>query len=193
MPEAKKATTKKATTKKATSKTAVKKTTKKATDKQAHKEKEEVLETPEQEKVVVHEKVVATKEVPKGRYIFATGRRKTAVANVKLFEGKGDNLVNKKDLLAYFGNSALVAESLKAFKLTGNETNYYFTANVQGGGSHAQATAVRHGAAKALSTLGDEVRKVLKKNGLLTRDPREKERKKPGLKRARRAPQWAKR
>jgi small subunit ribosomal protein S9 len=137
--------------------------------------------------------VVSAGSIPSGRYLFATGRRKTAIANIRLFSGKGDSLVNKKPLDKYFSHQFLREEALLGLRLTGLSGQYYFTATVNGGGIQAQAGAVRHGISKALSTLGEEVKRVLKKNGLLTRDPREKERKKPGLKRARRAPQWAKR
>ncbi len=128
-----------------------------------------------------------------GRYVFATGRRKTAIANVRLFSGTGDILVNRKPLKDYFNFSDYQEEILKPFQVTGLGKDYYFTASVSGGGMHAQAQAVRHGIATALSQGSLEIRTVLKKNGFLTRDPREKERKKPGLKRARRSPQWAKR
>lgn len=131
--------------------------------------------------------------VPSGRYLFSTGRRKTATANIRLFEGKGQSTVNKKPFDVYFSHGFLRDEALQAFRFTGMANQYYFTATVNGGGIKAQAQAVRHGIAQSLATLGDEVRKVLKKNGLLTRDDRKKERKKPGLKRARRSPQWAKR
>lgn len=135
----------------------------------------------------------APKHTPKGRYIFATGRRKTAVSNVRLFEGKGDMVVNKLPLNKYFGYTYHLEEISKPFEVTGLGGKYYFTAHVNGGGPHAQATALRHGLAMALGQISEEVRKVLKKNGFLTRDDRKKERKKPGLKRARRSPQWAKR
>ncbi len=137
--------------------------------------------------------VAPKSSVPAGRYLFSTGRRKTAVANIRLFEGKGQSTVNKKPFDVYFSHGFLRDEALQAFRFTGMANQYYFTATVNGGGIKAQAQAVRHGIAQSLATLGDEVRKVLKKNGLLTRDDRKKERKKPGLKRARRAPQWAKR
>ncbi len=196
MPEAtKKVATKKATTKTGSKTGVVKKTVRKtATKKVVAEVKPEPVEVVKPELFKpVPEKVLATKEVPKGKYIFATGRRKTSVANIMLYEGKGDNTVNRKPLKSYFNNDFLVSEATRPFKLTGNETVYFFAAQVRGGGVHSQAAAIRHGISKALSSLGEEVRRVLKKNGLLTRDPREKERKKPGLKRARRAPQWAKR
>lgn len=128
-----------------------------------------------------------------GKYIFATGRRKTAVANVRLFGGAGDNQVNKKAFDVYFGQVAHRDTAVRPLALTGLIGDYYFVASINGGGINAQAGALRHGIAQALATLNDDVKKVLKKNGFLTRDPREKERKKPGLRRARRSPQWAKR
>jgi len=129
----------------------------------------------------------------KVRYVFATGRRKTAIANVRLFPGKGENIVNKKPLDKYFGYQFHQEEIIKPFSLTGLEKSFYFTAHILGGGAHSQAGALRHGIATALGKASPEHRKILKKNGLLTRDDRKKERKKPGLKRARRSPQWAKR
>ncbi|MBP9686671.1 MAG: 30S ribosomal protein S9 [Candidatus Doudnabacteria bacterium] len=137
--------------------------------------------------------VAKTASVPAGKYVFATGRRKTATATIRLFEGKGESMINKKPSTVYFANQFLRDEALQAFKYTGMMGQYYFVCTVTGGGSRAQAHAIRHGISRALASLGEEVRKVLKKNGLMTRDSREKERKKPGLRRARRAPQWAKR
>jgi len=146
--------------------------------------------------VVIPEAEIVLEEkpnLPKGRYIFATGRRKTAIANVRLFEGKGETLVNKLPLDKYFTYSFHLEEISKPMQLTGLAGKYHFTAHINGGGPHAQATALRHGISGALGKISEEVRKVLKKNGFLTRDDRKKERKKPGLKRARRSPQWAKR
>lgn len=132
-------------------------------------------------------------EIAKGRYVYATGRRKTAVANVRLFAGSEKSQVNKKDLTAYFGQSALSDSAVRPLALTGLLGDFYFLASVNGGGIVAQADAVRHGIAQALASLNADMKTVLKKNGFLTRDDRKKERKKPGLRRARRAPQWAKR
>lgn len=179
-------------------KVAAKATTAAAPKKRAAKAAPEVEATPVAEVIVeapvqAPAKVEATGTIAAGRYLPATGRRKTAVANVRLFTGQGEIVVNKKPFKVYFSNSTLQNEALLAFKLTGLGGQYYFVATVAGGGIQAQAQAVRHGISKALSTLGEEVRRVLKKNGLLTRDDRKKERKKPGLRRARRAPQWAKR
>jgi small subunit ribosomal protein S9 len=145
-----------------------------------------------------HEPKAHAEHTPKahkalGKYIFATGRRKTSVANVRLFEGNGQHLVNKKPFETYFSYSFYQDKALKPFDVTGLAKDFHVVANVSGGGAHSQAEALSHGVARALSTISDEVKMVLKKNGLLTRDDRVKERKKPGLKRARRAPQWAKR
>ena len=129
----------------------------------------------------------------KTTYIFATGRRKTAVANIRLFQSTGDNVVNKKPLSQYFSHPFYAEELEKPLHLIGQAGNFHFVCHVNGGGLHSQTKAVQHALAVALSKTSDEFRKVLKKNGMLTRDDRKKERKKPGLKRARRAPQWAKR
>ncbi len=160
------------------------------------KEAEEVVisaadETPVTHHHVAHEPAKAGAD--KGRYIFATGRRKTAVANVRLFTGKGDSIVNKQPFEKYFSYESYQEEILSPFQKTGLGSDYHFTSHVNGGGPHSQAGALRHGIATALGKISEEVRRVLKKNGLLTRDDRKKERKKPGLKRARRSPQWAKR
>lgn len=132
-------------------------------------------------------------EKPSGKYIFATGRRKTAVSNIRLFEGHGETLVNKMPLKKYFHYSFYHDEVSKPLEVTGLAGKYHFVAHINGGGPHSQAQALRHGLSVALSQISSEVRLVLKKNGFLTRDDRRKERKKPGLKRARRSPQWAKR
>ncbi len=137
--------------------------------------------------------VLERKSIGKGKYIFATGRRKTAIANVRLFEGKGDSVVNKKPLNGYFGYTFFQEEIKQPFETTGLLNEYHIVAHINGGGLHSQAQALRHGISIALGKISEEVRRVLKKNGLLTRDDRKKERKKPGLKRARRSPQWAKR
>ena len=129
----------------------------------------------------------------KSKYIFATGRRKTAIANVRLFEGKGEQVVNKNPIKKYFGYTFYLDEVVRPLEVTGLVGKYHFTAHINGGGPHAQAQALRHGISIALGQISPEIRKVLKKNGFLTRDDRKKERKKPGLKRARRSPQWAKR
>ncbi|MBI2875232.1 MAG: 30S ribosomal protein S9 [Firmicutes bacterium] len=122
-----------------------------------------------------------------------TGRRKTAVARVRLFQGKGKILINKRELDHYFTLETLrsvVCEPLVTIKALGN---YDITAKVHGGGMTGQAGAIRLGIARALIRMDQELRPVLKKAGFLTRDPRMVERKKYGLKKARRAPQFSKR
>ena len=158
-----------------------------------HKADEPVLDVAKAEAKPKAEHEATHHKQEKGRYIFATGRRKTAVSNVRLFEGKGDMIVNKIPLKQYFAYSFYLDEISKPLEVTGLQGKYHFTAHVNGGGPHAQATALRHGISGALGKVSEEIRKVLKKNGFLTRDDRKKERKKPGLKRARRSPQWAKR
>lgn len=151
-------------------------------------------------KKVVAKKAPAKKAVtPKvaapasGKYIFATGRRKTAIANVRLFAGSGDMVVNKKAFKEYFAEKQQQETALRPLALTGLMNDYYFVVHVSGGGRTSQVEAVRHGLAQTLAKLNDDLQKVLKKNGFLTRDDRKKERKKPGLRGARRRPQWAKR
>jgi small subunit ribosomal protein S9 len=147
----------------------------------------------EQQQTVVEPAVVgATLNLSDGRYAYAVGRRKTSVANVRLFLGKGKHEINKKDIKTYFGSQAFIDAALRPLQLLGlNEAFIYV--NTNGGGTHSQAQAIAHGISLAVAKNNPELRKVLKKNGLLTRDSRMKERKKPGLKRARRGPQWAKR
>ena len=128
------------------------------------------------------------------RYYQGTGRRKTAVARVRLFPGSGDFVVNGRSIPEYFGHRELFAKELaRPFELTGTVASYNVLVKVRGGGVAGQVGAVRHGIARALLDVNAELRPVLKKAGLLTRDPRMKERKKPGLKRARKAPQYTKR
>lgn len=140
------------------------------------------------------EKKPAVKEkAPKAlKYIEEIGRRKTATARVRIYAGGKENLVNGKPFNEYFPKDLhrIVQAPLEVLELLGK---FGFTAVVKGGGVTAQADAVRHGISKALVTHDIENRKILKGTGYLTRDPRMRERKKPGLKRARRAPQWAKR
>ena len=128
------------------------------------------------------------------RYYQGTGRRKTAVARVRLFPGSGEFVVNGKSITEYFGHRELFArEVVRPLELTGNNTSFNVLAKVRCGGVAGQVTAVRHGIARALLDANSELRPALKKAGLLTRDPRMKERKKPGLKRARKRPQYTKR
>lgn len=130
----------------------------------------------------------------KESYFEGLGRRKTAIARVRLLtQDKKTNLVNGKDLEKYFQTQELqqtIFAPLKKMDLFGN---FGFSVRVKGGGINSQAEAVRHGIAKCLVLFNPEMRKKLKKAGYLTRDSRMRERKKFGLKRARRAPQWSKR
>ena len=124
----------------------------------------------------------------------ATGRRKTSTAVVKLVKGKGRVFVNGKTLAAYIGNRpALEMMIYKPLALTDNQSNFDVRVKAVGGGVSSQSGAIRHGIARALLQVDADFRPVLKKAGFLTRDPRMKERKKYGLKAARRAPQFSKR
>jgi small subunit ribosomal protein S9 len=128
------------------------------------------------------------------RYYQGTGRRKTAVARVRLFPGSGEFVVNGKNISEYFGvRDVFEKELTRPLELTGNAASFNVLVKVRGGGVAGQVGAVRHGIARALLDVNAELRPVLKKAGLLTRDPRMKERKKPGLKRARKRPQYTKR
>lgn len=128
------------------------------------------------------------------RYYQGTGRRKTAVARVRLFPGNGEIIVNGKQPEIYFGPRDLLQHEIRSpLILTSNLESFNLLVKVSGGGVHSQAGAVRHGVARALLDLDPELRVVLKRAGFLTRDPRVKERKKAGLKRARKAPQYTKR
>jgi small subunit ribosomal protein S9 len=128
------------------------------------------------------------------RYYQGTGRRKTAVARVRLFPGSGEFVVNGRTPEGHFGGRELLHKMIaQPLDLTGNLSAFNVLVKVRGGGIAGQAGAVRHGVARALLDLNPELRPTLKKAGLLTRDPRAKERKKAGLKRARKRPQYTKR
>lgn len=135
------------------------------------------------------------KKQPKNQYIQAIGRRKTATAIVRLFpkDKKKGIVINDKPYDEYFSQSSHQKIVTKALQEISAEGKFGIQALVRGSGLCAQAEAVRHGIARALVKLNPVLRKPLKKAGFLTRDPRQRERKKPGLKRARRAPQWSKR
>lgn len=142
--------------------------------------------------------MTTTKQVKKpekkAKYIFAVGRRKTAVARVKLFpEETGVLTINQRPFEQYFPTLQLQKDAVKALDAAGFLKSVNVEASASGGGVAAQADAVRLGIARALVKMDPAIKTVLKKQGLMTRDPRKKERKKPGLKRARRAPQWQKR
>ena len=124
---------------------------------------------------------------------YGTGRRKKSIARVYLTPGKGQIKINKRDIDDYFGMETLkviVRQPLAATELV---DKYDVTVTVRGGGTTGQAGAIRHGIARALLQVDNDFRPILKKEGYLTRDPRMKERKKYGLKAARRAPQFSKR
>ena len=124
---------------------------------------------------------------------YGTGRRKTSVARVRLVPGEGNILVNERELQAYFGLKTLELIVKQPLNVTDTLGKYNVIADVKGGGVSGQAGAVRHGIARALLKVDLEFRPALKKAGLLTRDPREKERRKYGLKKARKASQFSKR
>ncbi|HHV53971.1 MAG TPA: 30S ribosomal protein S9 [Firmicutes bacterium] len=123
----------------------------------------------------------------------ATGRRKTAVARVRIVPGSGRITVNGKDAKEYFGQDLLVQAIQDVLRVAQSEGRWDVIAKVEGGGTVAQAYAVRHGLARAIQSEVPELRTPLKKAGFLTRDPRMKERRKYGLKKARKAPQYSKR
>ena len=124
---------------------------------------------------------------------YGTGRRKSSVARVYLRPGTGNITVNKKDIDSYFGQDILKMIIKQPLAATETTEKFDIYVNVQGGGYSGQAGAIKHGIARALLNVDPEYRTVLKKAGYLTRDPRMKERKKYGLKKARRAPQFSKR
>ena len=124
---------------------------------------------------------------------YGTGRRKKSIARVYLVPGKGDVTINKRSIDEYFGLETLKVIVRQPFAVTGTTDKFDVKVNVYGGGFTGQAGAIRHGISRALLEVSDDYRPLLKKAGFLTRDPRMKERKKPGLKAARRAPQFSKR
>lgn len=127
-------------------------------------------------------------------YYYGTGKRKTSVARVRLYKnGKGDITINDKVGTEYLTPSSLINTVIVPLKLTSLTKKFDISVKVEGGGKVSQAEAVRHGVSRALLKYDESLRTTLKKAGLLTRDPRVKERKKPGLKKARRAPQFSKR
>ena len=127
-------------------------------------------------------------------FFYGTGRRKTSVARVRLITGNGEVVVNGRTLDQHFGNAVNLSEITMPFRVTGTEGRYNAMVKVEGGGYQGQAGAIQHGIARALlESDPDGARLPLRQAGLLTRDPRMKERKKYGLKRARKAPQYTKR
>jgi len=124
---------------------------------------------------------------------YATGRRKNATAKVRLIPGEGKIIVNQKDFKEYFNREALTTMIVEPLKLTNTESVYDVEAQLLGGGITGQAGALRHGISRALLEINGEFRDILKREGFLTRDSRMKERKKYGLKKARKRPQFSKR
>ena len=122
-----------------------------------------------------------------------TGRRKSSVARVRLVPGTGKVTINNREMRDYLPLESLVLDLMQPLQKTSTTGNYDILVNVHGGGYTGQAQAIRHGIARALLEVNPDYRKDLKPVGLLTRDPRMKERKKYGLKKARRAPQFSKR
>ncbi|HIR12137.1 MAG TPA: 30S ribosomal protein S9 [Candidatus Fimenecus excrementavium] len=126
-------------------------------------------------------------------YFYGTGRRKKSVARVRVYAGTGKITINDRDFDDYFGLETLKLIVRQPLTLTGTEGKFDIVCKVAGGGVTGQAGAIRHGLSRALLQYDESLRPVLKKAGFLTRDPRMKERKKYGLKAARRAPQFSKR
>ena len=126
-------------------------------------------------------------------YFYGTGRRKKSVARVRIYPGSGEITINGRSIDDYFGLETLKLIVNQPFGVTGTTGKFDIVANVTGGGISGQAGAIRHGVARALLAADAEYRPALKAAGFLTRDPRMKERKKYGLKAARRAPQFSKR
>ena len=124
---------------------------------------------------------------------YGTGRRKNAVARVRVMDGTGKITINNKDIDEFFGLETLKVIVRQPFTVTNTLGKYDVVCTVKGGGTTGQAGAIRHGIASALNEANQEYRPALKQNGFLTRDPRMKERKKYGLKKARKAPQFSKR
>lgn len=142
----------------------------------------------------VASKPVAPKKGPLQEYFYAVGKRKTALARVRIYpKGKGLVTVNNKSMEEYFPLVTASGVITSPLKVTGLRKEFDISAKIVGGGVNAQAEALRHGIARALLIYDNSLRTTLKKAGFLTRDARIKERKKPGLHRARRAPQFSKR
>ena len=129
----------------------------------------------------------------KVKYYYGTGRRKHSVARVRIYPGSGNVTINGRGIDDYFGLETLKLIVRQPFAVTDTADKYDIVCTVTGGGVTGQAGAIRHGISRALLQASDKFRPLLKKEGFLTRDPRMKERKKYGLKAARRAPQFSKR
>ena len=136
---------------------------------------------------------MATAAAKAKKEFWATGRRKSAIARIRLSPGEGNITVNDKEGNQYFGRETLQIAIQQPFEVTGMQGKVNVLANICGGGTSAQAGALMHGISRALLTMNPDLRKPLKVAGLLTRDAREKERRKVGRRKARRRPQYSKR
>ncbi len=134
-----------------------------------------------------------TSTLPAGKYYYGTGRRKEAIARVRLYEGTGNILINGRPYLELFSRTAHHLKIKLPFEVTDSVGKFDTHARIVGGGVSGWADALAHGTSRALLAYEESLRSNLRKAGLLTRDPRVKERKKVGLKRARKAPQYTKR
>ena len=126
-------------------------------------------------------------------YFYGTGKRKTAIARVRLIPGNGTIIINGKSLEEAFPDSTLQSIIVEPLRVTGTSDKFNAVVKIEGGGISGQAGAIRHGVSRALVESDETLKPILRQHGLLTRDPRVKERKKYGLKRARKAPQYTKR
>ena len=127
------------------------------------------------------------------KYSYAVGRRKSAVAQVRLFAGKGESTINGKAVDGYVHRADLFHTIYAPLKTAGVYDGFHFEAKVSGSGEASQAEAIRHGIARALVVADENLKQTLRGSGFLTRDGRKVERKKPGLKKARKSPSWSKR
>lgn len=159
--------------------------------------KKEIVKKTSEKKKIVKDPIVKEKKVKvdlSGKYIKAIGRRKTSVAQIRMYEkGEGEIIVNDQPAVDYFKKEENLNIVLQPLKLVSKAKDFNFSIIVKGGGTLGQLDAVRHGIARALVKYDPEFKTILKTSGYITRDPRQKERKKPGLKKARKAPQWSKR
>lgn len=159
--------------------------------------KKEAVKKTSEKKDIAKDSIVKEKKIKvdiSGKYIKAIGRRKTSVAQVRMYEkGEGEIIVNDGPAIDYFKKEENLNIVLQPLKLVSKVKDFNFSIIVKGGGTLGQLEAVRHGIARALVKYDPEFKTILKTSGYITRDPRQKERKKPGLKKARKAPQWSKR
>lgn len=147
-------------------------------------------------KKVKKEEKIIKEEVKSPRYFYAVGKRKTSIAQVKVYQNNKNAeeiIINNKKLEEYFTISRLTDLVRSPLPVAGRDIKFQISAKVYGGGTSSQAEAIRLGISRALVKFDEELKKPLRDRGFLTRDARKVERKKPGLKKARRAPQWAKR